>query len=228
MTVQEQQGYMTAGDVTRILRIDKSTVYRMAEDGRLPGFKVGRQWRFRVRDVESRLGIAVESLQATPIDLAGAENVARYFASLFDVMVVITDLDGRPLTDIINSSDYFELLRADPAVVDACAFEWRGYAEEYDFSPRYRESHLGFLCARAYIRDRFELVAMVIAGGIAPADWPNDETVATVAKRHGINGEALIAAAANLPTFDQAGSSEMLSGLSLLARHLSPKPRSAL
>ena len=77
MMVQETQRYLTAGDVTRMLRIDKSTVYRMAEDGRLPGFKVGRQWRFLATDVETVLGIdAVHSRPPAPVDASKAAFVA--------------------------------------------------------------------------------------------------------------------------------------------------------
>ncbi|MGB7979175.1 MAG: helix-turn-helix domain-containing protein [Candidatus Nanopelagicales bacterium] len=37
---------LTALEVQELLHIDRSTVYRMAEDGRLPALRVGRSWRF--------------------------------------------------------------------------------------------------------------------------------------------------------------------------------------
>ena len=37
---------LTTRDVQQIIRVDKSTIYRMAETGRIPAVKVGRQWRF--------------------------------------------------------------------------------------------------------------------------------------------------------------------------------------
>ena len=43
--------YLTAKDLQDLIRVDKSTIYRMAEDGRLPAVKVGRQWRFPEREV---------------------------------------------------------------------------------------------------------------------------------------------------------------------------------
>ena len=82
MKVQEQQSYLTAGDVTQLLRIDKSTVYRMAEDGRLPGFKVGRQWRFKPEDVEAALGVALEPTAPGPLDMERALPLISYFADL--------------------------------------------------------------------------------------------------------------------------------------------------
>ena len=38
---------LTVVEVADLLRINKSTVYRMAKQGRLPATRVGRQWRFR-------------------------------------------------------------------------------------------------------------------------------------------------------------------------------------
>jgi len=38
---------LTVAEVADLLRINKSTVYRMAKQGRLPATRVGRQWRFR-------------------------------------------------------------------------------------------------------------------------------------------------------------------------------------
>jgi len=43
---------LTAEEVARYLRISETTVYRQAEKGILPGFKIGRQWRFRKEELE--------------------------------------------------------------------------------------------------------------------------------------------------------------------------------
>ena len=47
---------LTAKDVQEILLVDRSTVYRMAEDGRIPAVKVGRQWRFDSAEIHTLLG----------------------------------------------------------------------------------------------------------------------------------------------------------------------------
>jgi len=38
---------MTLEEVSKYLRLSKSTVYRMANEGRIPVSKIGRRWRFR-------------------------------------------------------------------------------------------------------------------------------------------------------------------------------------
>lgn len=44
---------MTLNEVAEYLRIPRSTAYKLVQEGRIPGQKVGRQWRFR-RDTIDR------------------------------------------------------------------------------------------------------------------------------------------------------------------------------
>jgi len=37
---------MTIEELAKYLRLHRSTVYRLAREGIIPGFKVGSQWRF--------------------------------------------------------------------------------------------------------------------------------------------------------------------------------------
>jgi len=45
------QHYLTVGDVARRFGVNATTIYRLAQHGKLPAFKIGSQWRFS----ESRL-----------------------------------------------------------------------------------------------------------------------------------------------------------------------------
>jgi excisionase family DNA binding protein len=42
-----QNELMTAEEVAKYMRLPQSTVYKLVQEGKLPGFKVGRHWRFR-------------------------------------------------------------------------------------------------------------------------------------------------------------------------------------
>lgn len=215
-----QDDLLTASDITRLLRIDKSTAYRMAEDGRLPGFKVGRQWRFRADDVAALLGTEVATRSSGPIDVPHAVQLAEFMASLYGVMVVITDMDGQPMTDVINANEYFTLLAEHDDVIAACTTEWRRFGEDQEFRPRLQDSHLGFRCARAFIRSGHELVGMVIAGGLAPTH-PAATPAPALAAAHGVDRTDLDRAASALPLLDDRGEGDFLAALSLLARHIS-------
>lgn len=43
----EAGDFWTAEEVAVFLRIPQSTVYKLAQEKVLPGFKVGKHWRFR-------------------------------------------------------------------------------------------------------------------------------------------------------------------------------------
>ena len=44
---------MTLEEVACFLRLNKSTVYRLARDGTLPAWKLGNVWRFKKEAIES-------------------------------------------------------------------------------------------------------------------------------------------------------------------------------
>ncbi len=174
-------GLLTASHVGELLHLDRSTVYRMAADGRLRAVKVGRQWRFRGDDVErlldgtttgslNRWGAddALSSPPRSPIPADVATAVIQVAATSLGVMMVVTDMDGRPITPIVNACPAFEAQAASPLAVRTCTEEWRVLAEDPDLRPRFRAGALGFECARAFVPSGRELVGMVLAGGIAP------------------------------------------------------------
>lgn len=182
-TMQETQeratslsgGLLSAEEVGRRLGIDVSTVYRMAGDGRLSAIKVGRQWRFPVDSIPV-MG------SDSPIDAGTAEAVAAVAADLLGAMVVITDLDGRAMTQVHNPCERYR--HASTEAAEACVEEWRDLASRSDFVPRFHRGALDFECAAAFIRVGDRLVGLVIAGGIAPLDEPApDVHVLTKAQR---------------------------------------------
>ncbi len=46
----------TVDDVAAYLRLEAETVRSMTRDGKLPGFKVGRMWRYRRKKIRLWLG----------------------------------------------------------------------------------------------------------------------------------------------------------------------------
>ena len=172
------QSLLTARQVQTMFGVDRSTVYRMAEDGRLPALKIGRQWRFRPEEIE-RLLVAspgAAMLNGTPPALpASAAAVVEIAADLLGVMMVATDMHGRPLTGVANPSRWFAARADDPASLADCVVEWKILADEPDFEPQFLTGQLGFQCARAYIRSGTSLVGMVLAGGVAPPGNDSDE-----------------------------------------------------
>lgn len=44
---------LTIKDVAIYLKLAEKTAYKLAAEGKLPGFKVGGSWRFKQADIES-------------------------------------------------------------------------------------------------------------------------------------------------------------------------------
>tara|TARA_R110001592_G_scaffold363287_1_gene683220 strand:- start:17985 stop:18167 length:183 start_codon:yes stop_codon:yes gene_type:complete len=44
---------LTLKEVAAFLKLTEKTAYRLAAEGKLPGFKVGGSWRFKQSDIDS-------------------------------------------------------------------------------------------------------------------------------------------------------------------------------
>jgi excisionase family DNA binding protein len=208
---------LTALEVQDLLNIDRSTVYRMAEDGRLPAIRVGRSWRFpadRIRALittpepaatiadpgtpasappdgpAARPAHAHATTEPAPsaategtspvaaddavrgLDVPAAQAAVQVASELLGVMMVVTDMHGRPVTEVANPSRWYSAHADQPEVLNRCVAEWRDLADHPDLTPRFQQGELGFQCARAFVRHGSTLVGMVLAGGVSPSSDP--------------------------------------------------------
>ena len=46
------ENIMTMREVADFLRLTEKTAYRLASEGKIPGFKVGGSWRFRREEID--------------------------------------------------------------------------------------------------------------------------------------------------------------------------------
>lgn len=177
--------------VQAMLRVDRSTVYRMAEDGRLPAIKVGRQWRFPAAAIDRWLhdqGLepapaAIATPPAAPLTapaaplaellpLACVQLILDTFAETAGAMMILTDMDGRPITRVSNPCGLMVALQDAPDLWAQCGAHWRRMAGALELEPRFEAGPLDLLCARGLVRAGAELKGMVFAGGFAPEGWP--------------------------------------------------------
>jgi excisionase family DNA binding protein len=206
--------FLTSQDVQDLINVDRSTVYRMAEDGRLPGVKVGRQWRFPTDRVREQLGLDPVAVPPTaPVPTTDrstngslgrlgldelllpevAQSVADLMGDLFGVMAVLTDTDGRPVTSVANPCGYYSAISDQPGAVEACLQQWRLFADEPHVAPRFVRTHLGFLCARTFVWVDLKPVGMIVVGGVTPPVWPPPEAeVEAIADEVGVPHRRLL------------------------------------
>lgn len=200
---------LTSQQLQELMNVDRSTVYRMAEDGRLPGIKVGRQWRFPADRVAALLGLTIETAAADaaaspstsgdPAGLGGlirpeiAQSVADLIGELFGVMAVITDMEGQPLTTVANPCGYYAAIANQPGAAESCFSQWRMFAGEPHVAPRWVRTHLGFLCARTFVWVDLRPVGMIVVGGVTPPTWPPaEEFVEAIADEVGVQHRVLL------------------------------------
>ena len=169
--------FLTTQDVQELLHVDKSTVYRMAEDGRLPAVKVGRQWRFPSDRIADQLGVPTDPVGGAAhltelLDHDAICTIGELLADLYGVMAVVTDMDGRPLTPVVNPCGYYVAIAQQPGAAELCITEWRAFARRPQLAPRFTPSHLGFDCARTFVWADGQPVGMLLIGGVTPAEWP--------------------------------------------------------
>jgi hypothetical protein len=95
-------------------------------------------------------------------------------------------MSGQALTTVANPCGYFTSVFNGVYTPDRCSEGWRRLGEEIDLEPSFLPSHLGFLCARSFIRIGANLAGMVIVGGVAAETWPpSDADIAAVAAETG-------------------------------------------
>jgi excisionase family DNA binding protein len=181
--------FLTTRQLQDILHVDRTTIYRMADDGRIPAVKVGSQWRFPRRSIEGWLKtqspvdapVRDEPVQSRSdlrslLPVECVQRIQDAFADILGVMLVVTDLNGRPVTEPSHVCRLFALAERSPAVQQQCRQEWAALARQPDLQPSFSRSHLGLLHTRGLVRVGSELQAMLVVSGIAPASWPPAET----------------------------------------------------
>jgi excisionase family DNA binding protein len=110
--------FMTTEEVLDYLQVNLRTVYRLIKAGKIPAVRVGRQWRFRRRDIDAWLGASRPASKAEP---GGHGDRPR-------ILVVDDDLSVRDLLEkALKMADYEVDTAGDgPAALD------RLRALEYD------------------------------------------------------------------------------------------------
>ena len=50
--MQSNAKVITVAELSEYLRVHRSTLYRLLKKGRLPGFKIGSDWRFNLETID--------------------------------------------------------------------------------------------------------------------------------------------------------------------------------
>jgi len=243
---------LTTYEVQTLLHVDRTTIYRMVESGRLPAIRVGKQWRFSRPEIERWLheqaasgnaalpipDLVNQAVAAPPpvlsspaaqaptvklslrelLPLPCSQLIQDVFADILGVMMVITDMQGRPATVISNPCGFYTALIADEEALGQCIRSWQQIAADPVIEPRFYPSEMGLLCARGLIRMGSELKGMAVIGGIAPEAWPpGAELVASLAETFGVSPAYVEAHADAVYRLDKAAQERALRSVQRIA-----------
>lgn len=227
-------GLLTTHQVQDLLKVDRTTIYRMVEAGRLPAIRVGKQWRFEPEEVERWLHerATLSTLERRPLapderapdglrvllPLECVQMIQDAFAEALDVMMVTTDMAGRPITQVSHPCGFFIALMQDANAVEHCVGTWQQLAAAPAIEPRLSPSEMDLLCARGLIRVGSELKGMVVVGGIAPEHWPpSDDRLSELARTFGADEARVKASTESVYRLDHERLAKVLRGVQRVA-----------
>ena len=209
---------LTTKEVIDILKVDRTTIYRMLKDGRLTGVKIGREWRFYRGEVEALISgqpLAGQHEYKTAFEnapqnklvfpLPCVQMIQDVFAELAEVGVITTASTGDPLTEISSSSGFCNLILNSETGRQGCIHSWRRLAENPVDTPEFVRCHAGLQYARARIDLNKEFSTMLIAGQFY-ADPPSEEEetprLKTLAEKYDLDPKALKQEVQNIPVLN--------------------------
>ncbi len=214
---------LTTRQVQDILKVDRITVYRMLQDGRLKGVKIGQQWRFPLNEVERIVGI---NLPAEEDPSTGADpnfpthcvqTIQDLFADVAQISAVVVDMQGRPLTEVSRPTRFCEMLFSSPTGKNSCVASWQSFARDSATiigangavaeGSRFFTCQAGLQYIGAPIFDKEVQVGLFLAGQFywQPPD-PREETerIRRLSAAYNLPIDDLQAAAREIPVIDPA------------------------
>lgn len=209
---------LTTRQVQEILKVDRITIYRMLQDGRLKGVKIGQQWRFPQTEVERLVGISYpvdESAQvfADPnFPTHCVQTIQDLFAEVGQISALVVDMQGHPLTQVSHPTRFCEMLLSSPAGQNACQASWLAFARDSAAvngaaGSRFFTCQAGLQYIGAPIYDKDVQVGLFLAGQFywqTPDPREEAERIRRLAAAYRLPLEELQAAAREIPVIDPA------------------------
>jgi excisionase family DNA binding protein len=200
---------LTTKQIQDLLQVDRITVYRMLNDGRLKGVKIGNQWRFPQSEFDRLTGeqageLIVESNFTSISDFPSdcVQNVQEIFAGILDVGAVTVAVSGEPLTQPTFCNPFCKLMLANPNSRTACQASWKKIALKTTGTAPVQICHAGLSYLRSSIKTENRTVAWLVAGQFYisnPMKENEEERIIHLAYKFGFTQTELLNAAQKIP-----------------------------
>lgn len=113
----EREVFLTTEEVLEYLQVNQRTVYRLIKAGKIPAVRVGRQWRFRKRDIDTWLDRqGPGGVQALAASLDGRRRVLVVDdeEAIRDLLVKMLELADFEVDGAPDGASALEFLRKEP------------------------------------------------------------------------------------------------------------------
>jgi excisionase family DNA binding protein len=207
---------LTTRQVKELLKVDRITIYRMLQDGRLKGVKIGQQWRFHLNEVERIVGLNMPVVESTPANSDSTfpahcvQTIQNLFAEVSQISAVVIDMQGNPLTQISHSTDFCQMLLSTTSGTNAFRASWQSFARDSAavngvLGSKFFTCHAGLHYIGAPIFDKDEQIGLFLAGQFywqSPDPREESERIRRLAAAHNLSLKDLQGAARNIPVID--------------------------
>jgi excisionase family DNA binding protein len=209
---------LTTRQVQEILKVDRITVYRMLQDGRLKGVKIGQQWRFSHKEVERMLGAAQPGLQAAAQNADPTfpthcvQTIQDLYANISQISAMVIDMQGNLLTEVSRPTRFCQTILSASTGRDAFTNCYRSFAAE-SAPINGAKGKTFFTCVSglsytgAPIHENGRQVGLFLTGQFywqKPDPREEAERIRRIAAFHNLSESDLLSAAAEIPVIEPA------------------------
>ncbi|MHB2148325.1 PocR ligand-binding domain-containing protein [Calditrichota bacterium LG25] len=160
---------LTARQVQELLKVDRTTVYRMLKDGRLSGIKIGKNWRFLRKNIDVLLQEQSHQEKTTLIKakifpghcIQGLQDI---FSEVAGVSCVAVDSEATFLTQASNPSPFCQKIQSTPEGRAACRQSWKKIIKSKRNHAPFHVCHAGLNYTVACIRMANQIESYILCG----------------------------------------------------------------
>ena len=207
------EDFLTARQVQDVLKVDRITVYRMLQDGRLKGVKIGQQWRFPRSEFERMLeGQVSQETVTQQIADAGfpshcVQTIQDLYAEVGQIGAIMVDPKGQPLTRISQACSFCQMILSSPSGRAACEASWQSFACNSASGGSYFTCHAGLQYIGCQVTSKDQSAGLFLTGQFywqPPDAREQNERIRRLASAYALPFETLRQAAVDIPTIDPA------------------------
>lgn len=192
----------TVRQVQDILKVDRITIYRMLQDGRLKGIKIGQQWRFSQDEVERLLGKVDTGISNSPqMTLADSsfpthcvQTIQNLFSEISNLPGLTVDLNGELLTEISKPSSMMIQMLGNIQGREKCRDTWKQIVIESATRNGVMQTEEGFYFAAAPVYDMDAHIGAFVSGqfyAYKPDPYEEAHRVTEIARKYQLDATML-------------------------------------